>query len=129
LATKPPLPPDNACRECGGLLWCRKKTLGDAIVLEVMVTGTPLHADVERLIESLFRSTDIPRVLMDMTTLDFISSAFMARLMTLNRQVRDAKGVLVLFGLSPFVQGMLVDMKLDGVFHVAEDEEAALATL
>jgi anti-anti-sigma factor len=99
------------------------------VVLEVMVGRTPTHAEIERLVESLVRSRDVPRMLVDMSSLDFITSALVARLITINRRLNEAKGSLVLFGLSPFVRDLLVEMRLDGVFQIAEDEEAALATL
>ena len=64
-----------------------------------------------------------------MSRLEFISSLFLAKLVILKREIQRNKGRLVLYGLQPFVRDTLASTKLDTFFEIADDEEAALASL
>ncbi len=119
---------DVPCPECGYLLWCRMRVVGGVLILNVVPGVTPEHADVERLSERLVGSDDAPCVVFDLSDLDLISSALTARLIAVNKRVRTAKGKLILCGLCPFVLETFQGSRLDRVFSIADDEEAALAS-
>jgi anti-sigma B factor antagonist len=89
---------------------------------------TPEHADVERLCDSLTGAGSTPRVIVDLSDVELVGSAFTARLIALNKRMRAAGGRLVLCGLCPFVRDTFRGSRLDRVFEVADDEQAALAS-
>jgi anti-anti-sigma regulatory factor len=99
----------------------------DVVVLSVLPDRTPEHSDIERLAESLVRCGGVLRVVADLSDVG-ISSAFVARLVALNKRVVAANGKLVLYGLSPFLRDAFVDSRLDKVFDIREDLEAALTS-
>jgi len=110
-------------------LWCYKKNAADVVVLEVIPGMTPEHEDVERLCKTLSGCGSTPRVIVDLSDIELVGSAFVARLIAMNKRIRAAGGRLILCGLCPFVQDTFHGSRLDRVFEVAEDEEAALARL
>ena len=120
---------DAACRGCRSLLWCRRRTVGDVVVLDVIPGRTPEHGEVVRVAESLVRLGGPPRVVVDLSRFDLISSAFVAALVVLNRATQRAKGKLVLCGMRRFVRDTFVRTKLDTVIEVSDDEKSARARL
>jgi anti-anti-sigma factor len=103
--------------------------VANGVVILYAVPGvTPEHADVELLCEKLVASGGAPRVVFDMSDLELISSALTARLIAVNKRVRGAKGKFVLCGLCSFVLETFQGSRLDRVFNIADDEEAALAS-
>lgn len=119
---------DVPCPDCGYLLWCRMRIAGGVVVLHAVPGVTPEHVDVERLCEKLAASREPPCVVFDMSDLELISSALTARLIAINKRVRAAKGKFILCGLCPFVLETFEGSRLDRVFNIASDEEAALAS-
>jgi anti-anti-sigma factor len=103
--------------------------IDDVVVLRVLPGRTPEIGDIERLAESLVRSADVPRVVVDVSDLDLINSSLVAGLIALHKRVRSAKGRLILCGLQPFVREVFFDSNLTKVFVILDDEEAALASL
>jgi len=104
------------------------RVVDGVVILHIVPEVTPEHADVERLCEQLVSSDDAPRVVFDLSDLDLINSALTARLIAVNKRVRAANGKLVLCGLCPIVLETFRGSRLDRVFSIAGDEEAAVAS-
>lgn len=130
LTAEPALPAyDVPCSGCGYSLWCGKRTVDGVVVLYVLPNRTPEHADIERLAASLGSSSGVPRIVLDLSGLDFISSSLMARLIALNKRVRGAEGRLVLCGLSPCVQEAFRHTRIETLFDVLDTVSDALDAL
>ncbi len=122
------MPTHNApCRGCGHYLWCRMRTVGDVAVLDVLPDRVPAYAD--RLADSLTGSGGAPRVVLNLSRVALAGSLFLARLLVLHRAIRRVEGRLILCCLDPSVREALAVTKLDAIIEIADDEEAALATL
>lgn len=102
---------------------------GDVVILEVMPGRTPEHAEMERVADALLVSEDAPQVIANLSDLDFVNSALMARLVALNKRMRAAEGRLILCGMQPVVQAAFEDARLHKVFEIQPSEQAALAAL
>ena len=109
------------------MLWCCKRQADDVAILDVHGT-TPEHGDIERLCDALNHAGGIPHVVIDLSTVNHINSLLMARLVLLNKRVRAAKGELILCGLNQFARDTLRGCRLDRVFDICDNTEAALAT-
>ncbi|WP_435016640.1 STAS domain-containing protein [Tundrisphaera sp. TA3] len=72
---------------------------------------------------------DPPRVAIDLTDIDFLSSSGVAMLIGLKRRVEAKAGRLVLFGLHPYVMDLFHVMKLAELFQIAPGEADAIALL
>ncbi len=128
LTVDPPLPPHEApCPACAYSLWCRKRMAGNVIILELLRGRTPEHPDMERVADVLLDSADAPQVIADMSELDFVNSALMARLVAMNKRIRAAEGRFKLCGMQPIVQTAFLDARLHKVFEIHADEQEALA--
>ena len=82
--------------------------------------------------EQLYASIQIredPRFAVDLSAIEYLSSADIGVLITIRRRVDARKGKLVLFGVQPFVQDVLKTMKLLSLFTIAEDWTGAVSLL
>jgi len=70
-----------------------------------------------------------PRVALDLSTIDFISSTGIAFLIGTKRRVESDQGQVVLFGVHPDVQKILDSMKLTTLLDIAASETEALGQL
>jgi len=100
---------------------------GNVIILELLRGRTPEHPDMERVADVLLDSADAPQVIADMSELDFVNSALMARLVAMNKRIRAAEGRFKLCGMQPIVQTAFLDARLHKVFEIHADEQEALA--
>lgn len=73
--------------------------------------------------------SDVPRLAIDMTELDYISSAGLRVLLKLAKQIERAKGNVVLFGLHPNVREVFSITSFDTIFSIHSDRAAAVAAV
>lgn len=119
------LPPDIPCSDCGAYLWCGRRTHGPIMVLEMLAGRIPSPQDVDQVVESLLDSGDVRRVVVNMSELESLNSAFTARLVSLNKQIRGAGRRLILCELTPFVREVLGRLRLDALFEIVDRETDA----
>jgi anti-sigma B factor antagonist len=67
-----------------------------------------------------------PRVAIDLSGIDYVSSTGIALLIGTKRRVDAAQGQLVLFSLHPEIFDLFNSMKLTVLFEIATDESEAL---
>lgn len=67
-----------------------------------------------------------PRLVVDLSQLDYISSAGLRVLLLVARKVQQAHGKLVMFGLSPGVREVFSISGFDTIFVIRDDAGAAL---
>lgn len=72
---------------------------------------------------------DSPRVAVDLSAIDFLSSSGVAMLIGLKRRVEAKGGRMALYGLHPYVRDLFHIMKLSDLFQIAESEADAIALL
>ena len=71
----------------------------------------------------------VPHVAIDMTRLDYISSAGLRVLLVLAKKIQQAKGKVALFGLSPNVREVFTVSGFDTIFSIQPDPAAAVAAV
>jgi anti-anti-sigma factor len=96
-------------------------------VLDIVPERTPEEVDAGRMGEALAGSGRTPRVVVDLSRLEFTSSSLLAKLIALRGHIRRAQGKLILCGMQGFVRETFASTKLDQLFNICDDEEAALA--
>ncbi len=112
---------DAPCSGCGCLVWCRRRVTNGETILEVLPDRLPEPWEVEQVADALVREA-AARVVVDLHRLDSLESAFVARLVSLNKRVRSAGRQLVLRGLSPVVREMFGHLRLDKAFDISDGE-------
>lgn len=122
-------PFDAPCPQCGYSLWCCKKTVEGVTVLGVIPGITPAPQDVAHVSDALVSDGGIPRVIVDLSDVERISSGFAARLLSLSKRIRSAQGRFILCGMNRLVRETLQGCRLDSMFEIADDQATALASL
>ena len=120
---------DVRCPRCGRLLWCRKRTIDDVVVLDAIRGRNPESVDIAALCGATVWPGVFPRVVVNLQQLDYTTSGFLAGLITLKRCLDDAGGTLVLCGVSPLIRGIFARTHLDTLFHILAGETEALNSL
>ena len=66
------------------------------------------------------------RIILDFSNVEYLSSAALGKLITLNKKVRGATGQLALCNIKPEIKEVFSITKLDKVLKIFEGEESAL---
>jgi anti-anti-sigma factor len=111
---------DHDCPACGSSIWCFQRDNGDEVILEVLPERTPALEDIDRLLQSLLRSRDVPHVTIDLSALDIVNSALVAMLVLMNKRIRAAGGTLRLCELTPVVLEIFRRFKLHTLFDIVD---------
>ena len=73
--------------------------------------------------------TGAPRLAIDMSGLEYISSAGLRVLLVVAKKVQQAQGKMVLFGLAPNVREVFSVSGFDRIFAIQSDADAAVAAV
>jgi len=68
-------------------------------------------------------------VVLDFCQVDIITSSSLSKLLKLRKSLADCGHHLILCSVAPATKGILTVTGLDGIFELADDKFAALATL
>lgn len=121
LSSEPALPQyDAPCSQCGYFLWCRERCSAGVVALDVLPQRTPKPWDIVRLVEALVARGAHVRVVADLSRLDLVDSAFIARLMSLNKLLQASAGRLALTGLCAHIRETFGYLRLDRAFEIVE---------
>jgi len=86
--------------------------------------------NIQELGRELFRLVEVEnrhRLLLNFSAVEFLSSAALNKLISLEKKVRAVQGTLKLCCIQPETYEVFVITKLDGVFDIKETEPDALA--
>ena len=101
----------------------------ESIVL-VRIKGRCYSSDAQVMEDGLAAALGgSPELAVDMTELDYISSAGLRVLLKLAKQIQKSKGKLVLFGLRPNVREVFSISAFDRIFSIHNDRAAAVAAM
>ncbi len=103
--------------------------LGDVLIVKLtgrLDSGTAPPAE-----ESFARvlASGTPRLAIDMSQLEYISSAGLRVLLVVSKKVQQAQGKMVLFGLVPNVREVFSISGFDRIFSIQADQAAAVAAM
>jgi anti-sigma B factor antagonist len=82
--------------------------------------------------ESIYREVQLrprPQVIVDLGTIEYLSSLGIGALVGLKRRVEAGGGRLVLVGVHPYVKDILHSMSLDKILPITPDLPSALALI
>jgi len=122
-------PADVRCRDCGGLVWFRKRTADDAVILDVLPGRIPEPEDIESLCKTLVHPGAVALVAVNLSQAEIVDSTFVASLVGLRRRLLAANGKLVLYSLRRAMLEILDYTRLDEFFDTFDTEENAVSAL
>ena len=70
-----------------------------------------------------------PHIVVDLSNLEYISSAGLRVLLVVAKKIQQAQGKLVLFGLVPNVREVFSISGFDKIFSIRDDAESAVAAV
>ena len=105
--------------------------IGDATVVRFRDPRITNPLEIEELGRQLYHVLEVNncgKLVIDFSSVEFLSSATIGKLISLNRKVRACRAALRLCGLRPQIQEIFRLCNLDRVFDVRDDRTAALAS-
>lgn len=111
----------NRCLLCGHMVWFRKQQMEQLVILNLMPTMDPEHASFELVGEWLIRPDAPSRVVINFSSVDFVSSTFLGRLLALHKKLTRADRKLALSGLNQVVREIFQITKLENLFEFLDD--------
>jgi anti-anti-sigma factor len=91
------------------------------------VVQEALHAGLDPMPDLLGGDGYHRQVLLGMAGVDFVDSSGVSWMLAHHRRFRETGGKLLIHSLPPNVKEVLQVLRMDLVFHLAEDESAAMA--
>ena len=104
--------------------------VGDATVVRFVDRKILDEANIQGLGQELFNLVEQEKrekVLLNFSAVEFLSSAALGKLITLERKVKDHGGKLKLCNIRPEIYEVFALTKLNKLFDIKEDEADALA--
>jgi anti-anti-sigma factor len=110
------------------VLWFHLREQDGVQVLEVISGKVAINQEIDRVCKLLTRDREKPRVVLNMSDVQFVSSSFIAGLVALHKRLRSIDGKMVVCEMSPIVQETLHGAKLDKLLNIAETESEAASS-
>ncbi len=106
-----------------------RRTDGEAgtVILTLTLDSITVHQNKE-LMESFSAMLEegVRKTILDLSNTSYVASMVLSSLMFFHRKVRDLGGDFVLCGVNSRIKEILVTTKLDKVFHIFDNIEAAM---
>lgn len=104
--------------------------VGDVTVVRFVDRKILDEANIQELGQELFRLVEEDhrtRLLLNFSSVEFLSSAALGKLITLDKKVKANKGKLKLSNIRPEIYEVFAITKLNKLFDIRDDEADALA--
>ncbi len=104
--------------------------VGDVTVVRFRDQKIIEDMNIQELGQELFGLVEVDgrdRLLLDFSAVDFLSSAALGKLITLDKKMKAHGGVLKLANIRPEIYEVFAITKLNRLFDIREDEAEALA--
>ena len=105
------------------------ETIGDVTVVNFVDKKILDEQNIQNIGEQLFSLVEqdgLTRLLLNFGNVEYLSSAALGKLITLNKKVKDATGKLILCNISPQIYEVFEITRLDKFFRIEKDEQTAL---
>jgi len=104
--------------------------VGDVTVVRFLDNKIIEDVNIQELGQEMFRlveSDGCDRLLLDFASVDFLSSAALGKLITLDKKMKAHGGTLKLSNIRPEIYEVFAITKLNRLFDIRKDEADALA--
>jgi anti-sigma B factor antagonist len=104
--------------------------VGDVTVVRFLEHKIVEDVNIQELGQEMFRLVEVDghaRLLLDFSAVDFLSSAALGKLITLDKKMKAHGGVLKLSNIRPEIYEVFAITKLNRLFDIRKDEADALA--
>ena len=105
--------------------------LGDVTVVRFRDPRITNPLEIEELGRQLYQALEVrngSKLIIDFSPVEFLSSAMIGKLISLNRKAKVCKAALRLCNLRPEIREIFHFCSLEQVFDIREDQAAAIAS-
>jgi anti-sigma B factor antagonist len=105
------------------------ENIGDVTVVNFVDKKILEEQNIANIGEQLFALVEqdgLTKLLLNFGNVEYLSSAALGKLITLNKKVKDAGGKLILCEISPQIYEVFEITRLDKFFRIEKDEQSAL---
>jgi len=105
------------------------ENIGDVTVVSFVDRKILDEQNIQNIGEQLFSLVDdegLRKILLNFGNVEYLSSAALGKLITLNKKLQTAGGKLILCNIDPQIYEVFEITKLDKVFKIMKEEQAAL---
>ncbi len=105
--------------------------VGDVTIVRFVDRKILDEANIQEMGQELFQLVEeehCKNILLNFSLVDFLSSAALGKLITLDRKVKAHQGKLRLSNIGPNIQEVFVITKLNKLFQIFDDESHAIAS-
>src|SRR5690348_1536882 len=102
---------------------------GDVTIVQFIDRKILDEQNIQKIGEDLFSLVDElgrRKVLLNFSNVEYLSSAALGKFITLNKKVGKAGGQLILCNIAPQIHEVFEITKLDKLFNIQKEEQAAL---
>jgi anti-anti-sigma factor len=99
------------------------------VIVKMLPGMNPERTNMQRVGEILARSRLAPKIIVNLSLAERISSTFVNGLLRLLKLVQAADGRLILCGVQPLFREIFQITNLEALFDFADDQETALGRL
>jgi anti-sigma B factor antagonist len=106
------------------------REVGDVTVVRFRDHKIIEDINIQELGQELFQLVEVDKrqkLLLNFTTVDFLSSAALGKLITLDKKMKAAGGLLKFSNIRPEIYEVFAITKLNRLFEIKDDEAGALA--
>lgn len=103
--------------------------VGDVAVVKFIDKKILDEPNIQMIAEQLFELVDEDRrhkILLDFSAVDYLSSAALGKLITLNKKIKSVSGQLKLSNIRPEIYEVFEITSLNKMFPIYDDQESAL---
>lgn len=107
-------------------------SVGDVTVVHFMDQKIIEDLGIQELGQELFQLVEVEKckkLVLNFSSVDFLSSAALGKLITLDKKVKAQGGMLKLCNIRPEIYEVFAITRLNRLFDIKDDEAAALAAL
>ncbi len=105
--------------------------VGDVVVVRFLDQKIIEDVNIQELGQELFRLVEVDncrKILLNFSEVDFLSSAALGKLITMDKKAKKHGSVLKLSNIRPEIYEVFAITKLNRLFDINDDEADALAT-
>src|SRR2546423_15697569 len=103
--------------------------IGDVTVVNFIDRKILDEQNIQKIGEDLFHLVDAEnrsKILLNFSNVEYLSSAALGKFITLNKKVQASGGKLVLCNIDPNIYEVFEITRLDRLFNIQKEEQAAL---
>ena len=108
---------------------CHPRVIEDIVCVELLtpvLIDEPLIQELETVVNKAIGTQPVPKGMVDFSNVNYVSSAVFGKLIAIHRRLNGSGQRLRLAGMSTLIRQMFAVTRMDSLFDVHDDADAAV---